>query len=133
MAHSHRITPESSKRPAAKKAPAKSRASYPLKTPDPLLPLLDPSNPVEFSHGRIAGKLYGQLAQPRSRKVHPTDFYVEWPANSGDFRAINIRKVVGICGEVTAHKVFAREAAAKLLSIAKPGFAFEKLLELSRP
>lgn len=143
MAHQHRITKGAKimaptpDKPIRGKALASSlddpQPSYPLATPDPLLPLLDPHAPVDFAHQRIAGRVFGQLLRPGEKTSHPTDFYVEFPAHSGQFSAINIRKLVGILGEVTAVRSFTRTDVARVLSSARPGFEFEKLLRASRP
>jgi hypothetical protein len=135
MPHSHRISPSSKTSPATKTAKTPKTKDFQPVTPDPLAPLLDPDNPIDFAHNRIAGRVFGQFLGPRNKRNHPTDFYVEWPTNSGSLVAVNLTKLVAICGEVASsrHPVFTKNQAARLLSVVKPGFGFEKLLHHSRP
>lgn len=104
-----------------------------LKSPDPILPLIEPADPVAFSRKRISGNVFAQRYAPKSEKLHPTLFYVEWPADSGHFYEVCAAKAVGILAERLTGGHFNRALVARIMEKAAPGFPFPAFLTACRP
>jgi len=100
MAHQHTIL-ASPREPRT--APAPAPAVPVPAVPDFELPLLDNRAPAYFSRKigatRRQGRVFHQFREPGSTAVHPTTFYVEWPADSGAWHELHAPRLARIIGD----------------------------------
>ncbi len=100
-------------------------------------PLLSRSTHASFSRktglGTHGGRVYPQRKTKDDARHHPTGFYVEWPADSEDFREIHAPTLASISGhQAPAHHIFTPMEVAALIA-AMHTIPVPQLLHACRP
>jgi hypothetical protein len=106
-------------------------------TPDFALPLLDNRAPVVFvrreGSALTRGRVFHQKHAPGTGRPHPTDFYVEYPEDSGYFKELRVPAIHRALGQPTPGETpWSKEAVADLLANLPPHVALLALLDRAR-
>ena len=116
------------------------KVTVPRKSPvnplDPELPLIN----LTVSHSFAAirkGKAHGGRIHPQrmskdSVTAHPSLFYIEFPAESADYREVSIPKLCAILGE-GGGSTFTLAQAARILSSIPRSHDFTNLIKAASP